>query len=1192
MSIRGDAAPPEHVGHIMAAVRAREGFPHRTPGGPVPARGDAVPPEYVGQIMAALRAQEESIRAQEEAGRTQGQHFAALMATVQQQMQQQRQQQQQQMSAMQQQHRDAMAVVQAQVGDARRAADAAATDANAMYPRLNSVVEGAAFSVDKAIQAMAAHGEAQSRAQGERLQEAVSGLRAECEAALDAMRSGAAAAATVGATPGGLGAGDGRPSTRQTTTLGPKRPLSSTTPTPRVPKSQGSDDGNEYDDVRGGDSRLSGMPSPPTGSTVLIFLVVDCMAQGGRLDTEACVYLGAPWSSMLALEARTRLDLSAAVLDDAGIRHVLIPADATPIAAAQALRHKLVSLRLDSNGMTVQETTPVPWPPGWPVPASLDSVLPKYFAFVHRYTSVRVAPHVVAQHRQVLDAHDKRELVISWVLPLLQQFTKLPDIAHEELAVLRLLISVLRDAVRNGGSVGGVDAWRTPLADDTFDRRGKKPDFSFHKLPTRSLANIMDEFVEGQSNMRFHGNVKHSFMHADLHDALPQLLGESQCFSIIARALISRTTSPAHAGVYRHVFHEKTNLRKVHELCARIHDILSRQHHFPCTREEHITPDLLRQFESHLSELMVLLRTLPAATEMQEMLRHEAMRLCKAKCPPDTNMVAHVRNKLDGLTSAFFVWGDESSEWLAAHELGHFLPDLVSEMPASMRDRTMMAAEEYVKKVAENRSISLAALQEQLMRATTVAPRDAIHLQSQLRGDVLDVLGGQTTLLRFFATPHDLRRMNDLKQLQPFVHFLRRTLVGEYNYKSYIDGGTAILMQQQAAASMRSSAGNELADDNGAALDILLGTAPDMSRGPYAAYEWANCMYGAHSTPSPHMQLALRDEAPHVPAQPSRVQFDVYNEAPPAPARPRNTMPSDAPVAHQLAMQPAAPSTAGTPVAGAAADAGVIREVQAIRDEMRAAMKALADAQRRERDDYSDHLATLSRITNRAIENSQTFPGELTHARNPPGVLDALPSAARRGATLAAVVPHEPFTVLESLAREHAVLTAGDGRRGAPSGPSDGRRGGPGMRPRQPRPPQRDANGQIILRLLDKPPIPWDDVAEVIRAALLEGPTRVATAEDWERHGGSPCWLCERKDHPLNRCYRVFRLSDKGRAWAEKVQMRGPDSSAVTVADVCADCGRADTDYVCACLDTTLDEEATFFEWMLAHHEGAVAAYE
>eukprot|EP00966_Prymnesium_polylepis_P141831 3275030-Prymnesium_polylepis.1 len=65
------------------------------------------------------------------------------------------------------------------------------------------------------------------------------------------------------------------------------------------------------------------------------------------------------------------------------------------------------------------------------------------------------------------------------------------------------------------------------------------------------------------------------------------------------------------------------------------------------------------------------------------------------------------------------------------------------------------------------------------------------------------------------------------------------------------------------------------------------------------------------------------------------------------------------------------------------------------------------------------------------------------------------------------------------------MLTAGDGRRGAPPGSSDGRRGGPGIRP-----PQRDANGQIILRLLDKPPTPWDDGAEVIRTALLEGPTR------------------------------------------------------------------------------------------------------
>ena len=557
-------------------------------------------------------------------------------------------------------------------------------------------------------------------------------------------------------------------------------------------------------------------------------------------------------------------------------------------------------------------------------------------------------------------------------------------------------------------------------------------------------------------------------MHADLHDALPLLLGEPQCFSIIARALISRTTSPAHAGIYRHVFHEQTNLRKVHELCARIHDILARQHNFPCTREEHITPDLLKQFESHLSELMVLLRTLPVATEMQEMLRHEAMRLCKAKCPAGTDMVAHVRNKLDGLTSAFFVWGDESSEWLAAHELGHFLPDLVSEMPAPMRDRTMMAAEEYVKKVAENRSISLAALQEQLLRATTGAPRDAIHLQSQLRGDVLDVLGGQATLLRFFATPHDLRRMNDLKQLQPFVHFLRRTLVGEYHYQSYMDGSTAIMMQQHATVSTRASAGSE----PGMALDILLGTGPDMARGPYAAYEWANCMHDVHSPPPPPMQLAMRDVPPLVPP------------------RPRVTMHGVAQDASRLNAQSAAPPATGAPATGALAAAGVVGAIRGAMDTaFEDRMCAVAAAHRREHGSCTDHFAS----------------------------------------------------------------------------------------------------GQVISRLLDESPIPWDDVAGVIRTVLLEGPARVANAEDWERHGNAPCWLCERHDHPLNRCYRVFRLSDKGRAWAAKVQTRGPDSSAVTVADVCADCNRADTDYVCACLGTELDDDATFFERAIASHDFAIA---
>eukprot|EP00966_Prymnesium_polylepis_P250169 5783661-Prymnesium_polylepis.1 len=109
-------------------------------------------------------------------------------------------------------------------------------------------------------------------------------------------------------------------------------------------------------------------------------------------------------------------------------------------------------------------------------------------------------------------------------------------------------------------------------------------------------------------------------------------------------------------------------------------------------------------------------------------------------------------------------------------------------------------------------------------------------------------------------------------------------------------------------------------------------------------------MYDVHPPPPPHMQLAVRDATPL------------------APARPRVTMQGAAPDAPQLATQPAAPPATVAPAAGAPVDAGV---VGAIRDAVGVEMRAVADAQRRERDSYADHLAALSRICNRVIENSQ-----------------------------------------------------------------------------------------------------------------------------------------------------------------------------------------------------------------------------
>ena len=47
--------------------------------------------------------------------------------------------------------------------------------------------------------------------------------------------------------------------------------------------------------------------------------------------------------------------------------------------------------------------------------------------------------------------------------------------------------------------------------------------------------------------------------------------------------------------------------------------------------------------------------------------------------------------------------------------------------------------------------------------------------------------GGSGTLLKFFSTPYDLRKLNEMGHLQHFIKFMRRSLAGEYNAASYLD---------------------------------------------------------------------------------------------------------------------------------------------------------------------------------------------------------------------------------------------------------------------------------------------------------------------------------------------------------------------------------------------------------------------
>ena len=81
---------------------------------------------------------------------------------------------------------------------------------------------------------------------------------------------------------------------------------------------------------------------------------------------------------------------------------------------------------------------------------------------------------------------------------------------------------------------------------------------------------------------------------------------------------------------------------------------------------------------------------------------------------------------------------------------------------------------------------------------------------------------------------------------------------------------------------------------------------------------------------------------------------------------------------------------------------------------------------------------------------------------------------------------------------------------------------------RPPRKPILLPSGKVKLRLTNKDPIQWWEVPEDMKRILKEA--GIPDAATWNRD--ELCRLCAQKDHYGNRCYRVFKLTDKGRRWA------------------------------------------------------------
>ena len=133
------------------------------------------------------------------------------------------------------------------------------------------------------------------------------------------------------------------------------------------------------------------------------------------------------------------------------------------------------------------------------------------------------------------------------------------------------------------------------------------------------------------------------------------------------------------------------------------------------------------------------------------------------------------------------MWGQRRSAKLIKHELGNYLPNLVSRMTAALRDKSIELAEEYMKKVAEEEGVSITTLHHRYAHEVQGANESESMLLQSMRGNLYVAPNGRGTLIRFFSTPYDLRKLNEMGHFARFLRFLRLSLVGDHVAESYLD---------------------------------------------------------------------------------------------------------------------------------------------------------------------------------------------------------------------------------------------------------------------------------------------------------------------------------------------------------------------------------------------------------------------
>ena len=316
--------------------------------------------------------------------------------------------------------------------------------------------------------------------------------------------------------------------------------------------------------------------------------------------------------------------------------------------------------------------------------------------------------------------------------------------------------------------------------------RGTEP-ARLDRLLVKQLLECLPGWPPSQSIQRWHLRIVMSFTTGMCQEVMGVLLAREDGAHALMTALIEKMLRAPHAQILQSVFDDPTNTARLEHLCTAHREHLKLKYGVPLGRGAKPTEALRHVFGVHLSETLMVQRACPYAQSFDALGRGEARRTCQRPRRGDIDDPEWLRENFDGFNGFITLWGPEISERLVEGEMQDFLEHVVLGLQGeTFKERILHTAEEFVNTKARDDGVPVGTMFERSLRAR-LFPAGEPLTSSQLR--MAQTFHGATvghSIMRFFQTPQDLRKMATLGELIPFVRVLATSVLGPVSIASQL----------------------------------------------------------------------------------------------------------------------------------------------------------------------------------------------------------------------------------------------------------------------------------------------------------------------------------------------------------------------------------------------------------------------